>query len=119
MPRNFYWRKNKYNARPKEYGGRLYASTQEANDALWLDLLKSQGKIKEIEPQHRLFLTVNGKRITTHIVDFLITLPDGRQKFCETKGFATELFRIKYKLCQALYPDIPYLINPTDQELLR
>ncbi len=119
MPRKFYWNNRKYKNKPKEYNGRLYHSVQEAGDALWLDVLKSQGKIKEIKSQHRIRLDVNGKHICDHIVDFLITLSDGRQKFVETKGLATPPWTLKWKLTEALYPDTPYLVNPTEEELLK
>lgn len=109
---------NKYRAKKKEYNGRMYASTLEANDALWLDLLVSDGRLKEVKPQHKLSFSINGKHITTHIVDFLVTLPSGKQKFVETKGFATELWRVKWKLAEALYPETPYLVNPTEKILL-
>jgi hypothetical protein len=117
--RHFYTARSKYKNRPKEYNGRFYHSYQEASDALWLDLLLSQKKIKEVKPQFRLVLSVNGKRVTTHIPDFLVTLNDGRQKIVETKGFATELWRIKMKLTQACYPQYDYLVNPTEKELLK
>jgi len=93
-------------------------SGMEANDAMWLDLLKRQGKIKDVESQHKLRFEVNGKHITTHIVDFLVTLNDGRKKFVETKGMRQEVWRIKWKLTEALYPETPYLINPSERELL-
>jgi len=99
------------------YNGRKYASMREAKDAVKLDTLILMGKIKEVKPQHKLFLSCNGKHITTHIVDFLITLNDGRQKFVETKGFATDVWRLKWKLTEANYPDIPYLVNPKEEEI--
>ena len=110
--------KTKYRAKKKEYNGRMYHSTLEANDALWLDLLLNQKKIKEVRPQFKLILSVNGQRVTTHIPDFLVTLNDGRQKIVETKGFPTETWRIKMKLTQALYPQYEYLVNPTEKQLL-
>ena len=111
--------KNKYRSNKKEYNGRVYHSKLEAQDALWLDLMVNQKKIKEVKPQHKLIFNVNGKHITTHIVDFLVTLNDGRQKLVETKGFPTDVWRIKMKLAEALFPETPYLVNPSEKELLK
>ena len=117
--KRYYQNPNKYRAKRKEYNGRLYHSGMEADSALWLDLMLSGKKIKEVEPQHKLSFNIDGKHITTHIVDFLITLNDGRQKFVECKGFATELWRVKMKLTEALYPETEYLVNPSEKELLK
>lgn len=108
----------KYRAEGAIYRGRKYDSKRESIDAMWLDSLVQQKKIKEVKPQHKLFLECNGKHITTHIVDFLITMNDGRQKFVETKGFATEVWRLKWKLTEANYPETPYLVNPTEKKVL-
>jgi DNA-binding sugar fermentation-stimulating protein len=110
--------KSKYRSTKKEYNGRIYHSKREADNAFWLDNLLKNKQIKEIKPQYKLHLVVNGHKITTHIVDFLITLNDGRQKLVEVKGFATDTWRIKQKLTEALYPELPYLVNPTEKELL-
>ena len=85
---------------------------------MWLDDLVRQGKIAKVEYQHRIRIFVNKVHIVDHIVDFKITLPDGREKFVETKGFATDLWRIKQHLCEAT-SDIPYLVNPLEKELLQ
>lgn len=111
--------KTKYRANKKEYNGRIYHSKLEAENALWLDVMLSDRKIKEIKPQHKIILDVNGKHITTHIVDFLVTLNDGRKKFVEIKGFPTDVWKIKAKLTQALFPKTEYLINPSEKQLLK
>jgi len=108
----------KYKSRETEYNGIRYHSGLEANDARWLDTLLKQGKIKKIERQHRIDLKVKGKHIAYHIVDFLITLNDGRKKYVETKGFPTDMWVRNRKHCQAQYPKIEYLTNPKEKELL-
>jgi hypothetical protein len=114
----YYKQRNKYKSKPKEYGGRVYHSGMEADQALWLDVMVKDGRLKEVKPQHKLSFNINGKHITTHIVDFLVTLPDGRQKLVEIKGFPTELWRVKMKLAEALYPETEYLVNPNERKLL-
>ena len=94
---------NKYGAKKKEYNGRLYMSKGEASYARELNFRKSAGEITDIVPQFRLPLDVNGYHICNYIVDFKVTLPDGTVELHEYKGFATEVFRIKWKLCEAIW----------------
>ena len=53
---------------------------------------------------------VNGIRITTHKVDFLVMTKKGKLEVNETKGFPTPEWNLKRKLFEALYPDIPYIV---------
>lgn len=85
---------------------------------MWLDSLVKQGNVVNVTPQYPIRIVVNGKPICSHIVDFRVTLPDSREKFVETKGRPTDLWKLKRKLVQALYPEVPYLTNPTEKELL-
>lgn len=80
--------------------------------------LVKQGKIKEVQEQKRFDFYVNGKKICAHYVDFVVTLCDNRIKAVETKGFPTPVWAIKKKLFEALYPEIPYLVNPNERNLL-
>ena len=96
-------RGNKYGAKKKEYNGRLYMSKGEAGYARDLELRKRAGEITEIIPQYKISLDVNGYHICNYIVDFRITLSDGSIEFHEWKGFSTDVFRLKWKLCEALY----------------
>jgi len=111
-------RYSKFNNKKCRYGNRMYHSRLEANSALWLDSLLKQGKILEVKAQHKIPIYVNDKLICNHFVDFLVTLNNGRQKFVETKGFFTETWRLKKKLVEAIYP-VPYLVNPTQEQLLK
>lgn len=116
------WNKprNKYNAHTAEYKGIKYHSKLEAEMAMWLDSLVKDGSIKEVQRQYKIDLSVNNVHVTTHIVDFLVTLNDGRQKFCECKGFVTDVWGIKRRLTEALYKNkIEYVTNPTLKYLLR
>lgn len=110
---------SKYNAVKKEYNGRVYDSTLEANTAMWLDSLLKSKKLIEIIPQYMINFVINDILVAYHIVDFLVTLSDGRQKYVEVKGMIAKGFVIKKKLTQALYPKTEYLINPTEKELFR
>jgi hypothetical protein len=114
----FIKKRKKYSNKRTIYKNRLYDSKREATDAMKLNLLMEAGKIRSITPQYRLDLKCNGKHITTHLVDFMVVLNNGKKKFVETKGFRTEVWRVKWKLTEANFPTIPYLVNPTERELL-
>jgi len=112
-------RNKKYNSQKTFFNGRTYDSRQEAQDAMWLQSLLKHGKIRALEEQKRIGLHVNGMRICEHVVDFMVTLNDNRTKAVETKGVPTRIWQIKKRLFMALFPGIPYLVNPSERELLR
>ena len=95
--------RNKFGAKKKEFGGRLYHSKGEAGYAQILELRKKAGEITEIVPQFRLSLDVNGYHICNYYVDFKVTMKDGSEEIHEYKGFMTMIFQMKWKLTEALY----------------
>lgn len=64
-------------------------------------------------------LKVNGVKICTHVVDFEVMDENGDTEIHEVKGFATEVWQLKYKLFKAIYPDIPYKIITRDYNASR
>ncbi len=110
--------RRKYGNKTSRYKDRLYHSRLEATDAMWLDSLLKQGLIKEVIPQHKISIDINGVHITNHFVDFKVTLNDGRVKMIETKGFWTDIYKFKLRLIQAIYPEMVYLVNPNEKKLL-
>lgn len=119
-------RRNKYgNSRTRVSStGRVYHSKREAYDAIWLHGLLRDGKIKAIEEQVSVRLTFYNEDGTrchcfgSHIVDFKVTLNDGRQKFVETKGYPSQIWKQFKKPGAELVTGLPYLVNPTLKELL-
>lgn len=95
--------KNKYGAKRKEFNGRLYMSKGEAGLAQELETLKKAKEIKDYRSQFKLPLDVNGYHICNYIVDFLVINNDDTEEIWEYKGFETDLWRIKWKLTEALY----------------
>lgn len=93
----------KYGNKEKEYNGKLYMSKGEAGYARELKLRKMAGEIREIIPQFRLSLDVNSCHICNYIADFKCVMADGSEEIHEYKGFATEVFRIKWKLVEAIW----------------
>ena len=64
------------------------------------------GEIKEIIPQYKIDLRVNGLHITNYFCDFKIILSDGSVQFIEAKGMVLPLFQIKWRLLEALINEI-------------
>ena len=100
------FRKNKYNNRGQEYNGRYYHSKKEAQYAETLDWRIKAGEIKEVIPQYKLELIVNGMNICKYYVDFKCIMADDSIEFHEVKGFETEVWRLKWKLTEALINEI-------------
>ena len=80
-------------------------SKKEAGYAQELDLRKKAGEIKEIDPQFRLRLDVNGFHICDYLVDFRVVMADGSEELHEVKGWETMLWQYKWRLTEALYGD--------------
>jgi hypothetical protein len=82
-------------------------------EAAYCDILfakKKAGEIKDYERQKMYDLKVNGVRICGHRVDFVVTHNDGHIEVEEYKGFLTEIWALKHKLFEAIYPKIPYRV---------
>jgi len=99
-------RYNKYKAERQTFNGRSYHSKLEADYAVNLEWKKKAGEIKEIIPQYKLDLRVNGIHITNYFIDFKVIYSDDRVELIEVKGFATDLWRLKFRLTEALLDEI-------------
>jgi hypothetical protein len=86
--------------------GHSHHSVGEAQYCNQLYLMKKAGEISEIKGQVSYDLVVNGKKICGIRPDFLVTYPDGTEEIVEYKGFATEIWRLKWLLFEALYPEL-------------
>lgn len=100
-------RGNKFGAKRQLYEGHTYHSKKEAGYAAELDLRQRAGDIKGWERQVKIDLRVNGYHITNYFVDFLIIHNDGTNEYVEVKGFETDVWRIKWRLFEALYSGMP------------
>ena len=109
--RGFRNRVFKYNNKKKYCNaGHLHHSSGEARHCDDLQLLVKASEIKGFEIQKRFDFVVNGKKICSHYVDFLITTKEGLAVVQEYKGFETGEWKIKKRLFEALYPQIPYKV---------
>ena len=95
-----YRTKNYYTNAKKQDG---YDSKFEAGYAQELELRKKAGDIKDWISQEVLDLNVNGYRVCTYKIDFIIFHNDGTEEYVETKGYPTPVWRLKWKLFEALY----------------
>lgn len=109
--------KTKRNPRIKQYRScqcnqeHIHHSRMEAQYCNNLYLIKKSGEIKEIERQVKYSLDVNGAHIANMYVDFVVTFKGGRKEIHEFKGFGTEVWQLKKKLFEAIYPKIPYVVK--------
>lgn len=109
--RNKIWfRPKKYNNSSCAVDNHRFDSRKEADYYGQIKIEKKAGLILDFERQVSFDLTVNGKKICRHIVDFLVTLPDGKREVREVKGFATDVWNLKRKLFEAIYHDIEYKV---------
>lgn len=93
-------------SRRTDYNGQWYQSALEANYAKQLDFRIKAGEVKEWKRQHKIEIKVNGVKICNYYIDFVVTLSDDSVQYVEVKGMEQELWRLKWKLCQALKDEI-------------
>lgn len=103
----------KYKNKRVDRGGQVFDSKREASDYDGLAMLERGGVIRDLKRQVTIPLIVNGVTITRYRADFTyIKVSTGKTVIHETKGFWTDLFRIKWKLLQAIHGDeFEYLIS--------
>ncbi len=115
--------KSKYRAVPTVVDGVRFASKAEAKRDAELRLLERAGKIEELQRQPVFDLEVNDKLITRYVGDWryfeveYLTINGQRLRVKsidvveDRKGVRTPAFRLKWKLAQALYPDIEWRLS--------
>lgn len=101
---------NKYRSKRQTYNGYSYDSKLEAGYAEQLDWMVKSGEVSNWERQHKISLDINGIHICNYYIDFKVYFTDGRIEFHEVKGFETDLWKMKWKLTKALFPDYNLVI---------
>jgi len=99
---NQYKKKNKYNAVRTQYNGINYHSKFEAKVAEDLDWRIKAGEIKSWDRQVKISLDAYGRHICNYYIDFIAWHPDGTKEYIEVKGFQTEIWRLKWKIFEAM-----------------
>lgn len=79
----------------------------EAGKAQELELLKRAGEIKDFQEQVKIPLEVNGYHICNYYIDFVVEHNDGITEYLEMKGLAMPVWKMKWRLFEALYSDKP------------
>ena len=103
-------KKNKYGNTKIVIDGIKFDSLKEAKRYGELKLLLKAGKIKNLRLQPEFILQPsfkrNGKTIRAikYIADFSYTDKEGNEVIEDTKGYKTEIFRLKEKLFYYKYP---------------
>ena len=104
-----YYKRNKYNNVRQTYNGFSYDSKLEAEHAQNLDFLKKAGIVKDWERQVKISLDIGDVHIANYFIDFKVFFEDGRIEYHEVKGAETDVWRMKWKLSKALYPDYNFI----------
>lgn len=94
---------NKYRNERTEVDGLYYDSKKEANYAAELVLRYRAKDIKGFERQVTIPLYVGQYHICDYRIDFVVHHFDGTTEYVEVKGFVTPLWRLKWKIFEALY----------------
>ena len=112
-----YYQKKKWTTAQKTtYKGQLYESKFEANYAADLDLLIRAKKVISWERQVKIPLDINGYHITNYFIDFIVYRTDGITEYIECKGWPTEIWKMKWKMFEALYLDKPDVVLTVVQQ---
>lgn len=82
----------------------------EAGKAQDLEFLVRAGEIKEFKEQVKIPLIVNDLVVCDYYIDFVVTHNDGTVEYIETKGYATDVWKLKWKLFEALYSGDPNVV---------
>ena len=104
---------SKYRNIKNMYNGVLYDSMKESAFARDLDLRVRANDIKSWvgdKKKLKFQIAVNGKRICTYTPDFMIVSNDNSIEYLDIKGVETTVFKLKWKLIQALYPELKFRI---------
>jgi len=98
-------------------------STWEAEVCNYLYNLARKKRIYAYSIQCSIELTVKGKTICNHIVDFKVHKLNKKYFYCEAKGFDSPVWVLKRKLTEAIFPKIKYVtvyrgqLNLIDKEI--
>lgn len=104
-------RKSKYGAKPCVVDGHRFPSHLEANRYGCLKLLMRSGAIRDLRLQVRFPLEFDGVAVATYVADFVYQELLGgawRQVVEDTKGFATQVYKLKKRLFLQAYPHIDF-----------
>ena len=101
--------RNKYGAIKTRIGDQVFDSKLEAEHYLILLDKQRCGEIEQLDTQHELQLGVNNKLICTYVADYYYyDKAAKRWVISDAKGIETDVFKLKWKLAKALYPEFVF-----------
>ena len=105
-------KKNKYGARKVIVDNIRFDAQFESEVYLELKARLVAGEISKLSC-HVPFLLMgrNEAFICNHEVDFFCAMPDGTSEVHEAKGAEQALWKLKRKLFESSYPEIPYIVH--------
>lgn len=108
MPWTRHYKKkgNKYGAKKTFFGGYVYDSKLEAAEAEQIELRILAQEVESYTRQHRLDLYIGESRICSYKIDFRAVRTDGVIEYIEVKGLPTEVWKLKWKMTQALFDEL-------------
>ncbi len=98
---------SKYRAVSIVHDGIQYHSKKEASFAAELNLRLKAHDIAGWQRQIKIPLDVNGYHIADYFIDFVIEHNDRTREYIEIKGMELPVWRLKWKLFEALYGKEP------------
>lgn len=96
--------KFKYNNIPTVCEGVKFSSKGEAKRYRELLLMQSAGEISDLALQVKFPLEVNSTRVAFYVADFTYN-QNGYQVIEDFKGVSTPMFRLKWKILQAMFAE--------------
>ena len=91
---------HKFKAKPIVMDGKRWDSTLEYKYMLHLEMLKKSGEVLFYHDHVNIRLTGG----TKYEVDFQVFYADGTVKYIDVKGVETDIFKIKKREVEAIYP---------------
>lgn len=91
-------------------GREKFDSKREALRHIVLKQMERNGEISMLHRQRSFDLIVRGKQICRYVSDFAY-VENHKAVVEDSKGYRTRDFDIKWKLCQALYPEIEWRLS--------
>lgn len=98
-------KKSKYGSKKVCVDGIYFDSQFEADFYMELKMLQRVGEIDGFCRQGRFIITA-GERATEYVCDFVVFYPDKTYEIIDTKGYETEVFRLKKKSFAEKYPKL-------------
>ena len=101
------WNKsyNYYNTKKREINGKRYDSNFEAGYAQDLEMKLLAKEIKGFDTHVKIPLVVNKCVVADYSIDFVVCHKDKTVEYVETKGWATDVWKLKWKIFCANYED--------------